>query len=106
DEMIVVQMTMTVLPEKRLEILQTLRSMIVPVEREAGCRSHSIFMDIRNENRFRILETWKNREALDRHIATNRFGALLEACEPLEIEIHTVSMTEGMEAVYTARGKR
>ena len=108
--MIVVKMTMTVLPEKRLEMLQTLLSMMEPVEREAGCLSHSVFNDIQNENRFCILETWKNREYLDRHIATDRFGALLGArvllYEPLDIEIHIATESEGIEAVYTARRKK
>lgn len=108
--MIVVRMTMIVLPEKRLEMLQTLRSMVGPVEREAGCLSHSVFNDIQDENRFCILETWKNREDLDRHIVTDRFGALLGAkvllCEPIDIGLHTVTESEGMEAVYAARGKK
>jgi quinol monooxygenase YgiN len=108
--MIVVRMTMTVLPEKRLEMLQTLLSMIGPAEREPGCLSHSVFCDIQNENRFCILETWKMREDLDRHISADRFGALLGArvllCEPPNIEIYTATGSEGMEAVYAARGKR
>ena len=108
--MIVVRMTMTVLPEKRLEMLQTLRSMIGPVEREAGCLSYSVFSDIRNENSFCILEMWKNREYLEQHMVSNLFGALLGAkvllCEPLEIEIHTVATSEGMEAVFKARGRK
>ena len=108
--MIVARMTMSVLPEKRLEMLQTLRSMIGLFEREPGCLSHCVFCDILDEKRFCILETWKNREDLDRHIATDRFSALLGAkilwCEPLDIEIHTVTDSEGMEAVYAARGKK
>ena len=108
--MIVVRMTMTVLPEKRLEMLQTLRSMVGPVEREPGCLRHCIFFDVLDENCFCILETWKSREALKRHLATHRFGALLGAkvllCEPLDIEIHTVTKSEGIEAVHNARGKK
>lgn len=101
---------MTVLPEKRLEMLQTLRSMVGPVEREPGCLRHCIFFDVLDENCFCILETWKSREALERHLATHRFGALLGAkvllCEPLDIEIHTVTKSEGIEAVHKARGKK
>jgi quinol monooxygenase YgiN len=110
DKMIVVRMTMSVLPEKRLEMLQTLRSMIGPVEREPGCLRHCVFCDVLDEDCFCILEIWKNREDLDRHLSTDRFGALLGAkvllCEPLDIEIHTVTETEGIEAVYAARGKK
>jgi len=110
DIMIVVRMTMTVLPEKRLEMLQTLRSMMGPVEREPGCLRHCVFYDILDENCFCVLETWKSREALERHLATDRFSALLGTkillCEPLDMEIHTVTESEGIEAVYAARGKK
>ena len=110
DEMIFVRMSMTVLPEKRLEMSQTLQSMSGPVEKETGCLEHSVFSDILNENRFCILETWKHREDLDRHIATDRFCALLGAkvllSEPLEIEIHTVTQSEGMAAVHKVRGRK
>jgi quinol monooxygenase YgiN len=55
------------------------------------------------------LEQWETREDLDQHITTHRFGALLGIkallSEPLEIQIHTVSQSEGMEAIHAARDK-
>ena len=108
--MIVVRITMNAFPDKQLEMKQTLLSMIGAVENEAGCLSHSVFCDIRDENCFCLMEAWKNREDLDRHFASHRFGALLGTkallCEPLEIQIHTVSKSEGMEIVHAARGKK
>ena len=108
--MIVVRMTMTVLPEKRLEMVQTLQSMIGSIKKETGCLSHSVLKHVQDEDCFCILETWGNRENLERHLATERFGVLLGAkvllCKPLEIEILTVTQSEGMEAVYAARGKK
>lgn len=100
---------MTVFPDKRLEMVQTLRSMIGQVKRENGCLSHSVFFDLRDENRFCILETWKMREDLDRHIATDRFAAFLGArvllCEPLDVQIYTATKAEGIEAVHAVRNK-
>jgi quinol monooxygenase YgiN len=108
--MIVIRITMNVIPGKQLEMMQTLISMIEPTAKEAGCISYSVFCDIEDKNRFCLLEEWKTRKDMDHHIASHRFGVLLGTKallrEPLEIRIHTVSHSEGMDAIHTARGKR
>lgn len=107
--MIVVRITMNPLPEKQLEVMQTLLSMIEPASKEAGCLSYHVFCDIEDQNRFCMLEEWETREDLNHHMATHRFGALLGIkallTEPLEIQIHTVSQSEGMEVIHAARNK-
>ena len=106
--MIIVRISMNVLPEKQLEVMQTLLSMIEPTEKEEGCLSYAVFCDIANKNRFSLLEEWETREDLDRHLKSHRFGVLLGTktllCEPPKIQIHTVSQSEGMETVHAARG--
>ena len=108
--MIVVRITMNVLPEKQLEVTQTLLSMIEPTGKEAGCLSYAVFCDIEDKNRFSLLEEWETREDLDDHIKSDRFSVLLGTksllCEPQQIEIHTVSHSEGMETVNAARMKK
>jgi len=105
--MIVFRITMNVIPGKQLEIMQTLISMAEPTAQEGGCISYRIFCDIEDKNRLCLLEEWKTREYLDQHMASHRFGVLLgtEALlrEPLEIQIFTVSRSEGMEAVQRVR---
>ncbi len=107
--MIAMKITMNVIPGKHLEMMQTLIALIEPTAKETGCISYSIFADIEDKNRFCLLEEWKTRKDLDHHIASHRFGillgtkALLRA--PLEIQIHTVSHSEGMDAIHVARGK-
>jgi quinol monooxygenase YgiN len=107
---IIVRITMNTLLEKRTEVLQTLLSMIEPTENERGCLSCHVFRDIEDENVFSLIDEWKTREDLDRHIRSERFSVLLGTksllCEPPQIEIHTVSRSEGMETVNAARGKR
>ena len=107
--MIVVRITMNVLPEKQLEVTQTLLSMIAPTGKETGCLSYAVFCDIEDKNRFSLLEEWETREDMDQHIRSDRFGVLLGTksllCEPPNIQIHTVSDSEGMAAVITARNK-
>ena len=106
--MIFVRITMNVLPEKQLEVTQTLHSLIEPTGKEAGCLSYAVFYDIEDKNRFSVLEEWESREDLDHHIRSHRFGVLLGTKallrEPPKIQIHTVSQMEGMQAIHAARG--
>jgi quinol monooxygenase YgiN len=107
--MIFVRITMNVLPEKQLEVTQTLLSMIEPTGKESGCLSYAVSCDIEDKNVFNLLEEWQSREDLDNHIRSERFKALLGTRsllgEALDFQVHTVSLSEGMEAVHAARGK-
>ncbi|MFC1859882.1 putative quinol monooxygenase [Thermodesulfobacteriota bacterium] len=108
--MIIVRISMNVLPEKQLEVMQTLLSMIESTEKEAGCLGYGVFCDIEDKSLFCLMEEWETREDLDHHIRSQRFGVLLGTktllCEPPKIQIHTVSQSEGMEVVHAARDKR
>ena len=108
--MIIVRITMEALMEKRIEIMQTLLSMIEPTAKEKGCLSYDIFCDLEDKHVFSLIEEWETREDLDRHIQSERFSVLLGTksllCEPSQIEIHTVSHSEGMEAIDAVRSKR
>lgn len=107
--MIIVRITMTVLPEKQLEMMQTLRSMIELTKNEKGCLNYAVLYDIKDKNRFNLIEEWESRKDLDKHIASHRFGVLLGTKallnKPLKIQIHTVSISEGIEAVSAVRSK-
>ena len=95
--------------EKQKEVMQTLLSMIEPTGKEKGCLSYHVFQDIENRNLFSLLGEWNTREELDCHIKSDRFGVLLGTksllCEPLKIQIVTVSDSEGIEAFNSARKK-
>jgi quinol monooxygenase YgiN len=106
---IIVRLTMNAIIEKRTEVMQTLLSMIEPTESERGCLSCRTFSDIEDKNGFDLIAEWKTREDLDHYISSDRFSVLLGTksllCEPLQIQIHTVSHSEGMETVNAARRK-
>jgi quinol monooxygenase YgiN len=107
--MIIVRITMNTLIEKRTEVMQTLLSMIEPTENKRGCLSCQVLRDVEDRNVFSLIQAWETREDLDDHINSDRFSVLLGTksllCEPQQIEIHTVSNTEGMAAVNAARMK-
>jgi quinol monooxygenase YgiN len=107
---IIVRITMNAFLDKRTEVMQTLLSMIEPTENVRGCLSCHVFRDIEDHNIFSLIEKWETREDLDDHIKSDRFSVLLGTrsllCEPQQIEIHTVSHSEGMETVNATRGKK
>ncbi|MCW9098430.1 MAG: antibiotic biosynthesis monooxygenase, partial [Ignavibacteriaceae bacterium] len=92
------------------EVMQTLLSMIEPTLQERGCLSYQVFQDIEDENVFSLIKEWETREDLDHHMRSNRFGVLFGTKillnEQQNIQIHTISHSEGMEAVHAIRGKR
>jgi quinol monooxygenase YgiN len=108
--MIIVRITMNALLEKRTEVMQTLLSMIEPTENEKGCLSFHAFRDIEDKNCFELIAEWKTRKDLDHYFRSNRFSVLLGTksllCEPPQIEINTISHSEGKEAFDAIRSKR
>jgi quinol monooxygenase YgiN len=107
--LIIVKITMNALIEKRTEVMQTILSMIEPTENEGGCLSSHGFTDIEDKNGFSLIAKWSTREDLDHYLRSDRFSVLLGTrsllCEPPQIEIHTVSLSEGIETVNAARRK-
>jgi quinol monooxygenase YgiN len=108
--MIIVRIIMNVLPEKQKEIMQTLLSMIEPPIKESGHLSNGIFCDIEDKNVFNLISEWETRTRLDHYMRSDRFSVLLGTksllCEPLKIQILTVSGAEGIEAVHSARKRK
>ena len=108
--MIIVRITMNALLEKQTEVMQTLLSMIEPTENGKGCLSCHVFRDIEDKKALTLIEEWETREDLDDHIKSDKFSVLLGTksllCEPPQIEIHTVSHSQGMATVNAVRSKR
>jgi len=107
---IIVRITMNALIEKQTEVMQTLLSMVELTENGKGCLRCHVSRGIEDKNVFTLIEEWETREDLDDHIKSDRFSVLLGTksllCEPPQIEIHTVSRSEGMETVNAVRSKR
>lgn len=108
--MIVFRIVMNVIPEKQKEVMQTLMSIIESPEKENGYISYGIFCDIEDKHVFNLISEWETRKGLNRHLRSDRFSVLLGTksllCEPLQIQIYTVSGSEGIEAVHSARKRK
>jgi quinol monooxygenase YgiN len=97
----------TVPPEKRKEVLQTLKAILGPIRREQGCISCNCYVDLEAENIVFFKEEWKTSEDLDTHLRSAHFGVLIGAMKLLnkepDIRFNTIASTAGAEAVKTAR---
>lgn len=106
----VVRITMNVPSENQKELVQTLLSMLGPIEKEEGCISCALLCDIEDNNLLILLEEWRARKDLDHHLRSEMFGVLLGAksllSEPHGIHIYTIHQSEGVEAVHAVRGKK
>ena len=97
----------TVSPEKRKEVLQTLKAILGPIRREQGCISCNCYEDIETENIMLLREEWKTSEDVNTHLRSVHFGVLIGAMKLLnkepEIRFNTIASTEGAEAIKSAR---
>ncbi|MEJ2658966.1 MAG: antibiotic biosynthesis monooxygenase [Desulfobacterales bacterium] len=109
--MVIVELMMRALPGKRIEILQTLMSRIDAIRQGKGCLSYNIYQSIEDENVFCLIKNWESREDLENHMRSDSFKVLLGLKfllenERQEIQVHTISDTEGKEIVSAIRGNR
>ena len=101
--MILVITRMKVLPEKCMELSQTIASLIVSIRTEKGCNRCDFCQSSEDENRLFLLEEWDTRENLMNHLKSGRFkvlrGAMNLLREPYEMMFHSVFHPEGMKEI-------
>jgi len=101
--MILVIIRMKALSEKRMELSQTIASLIVSIRTEKGCKRCDFCQSTEDENRLWLLEEWDTQENLKSHLKSGRFrvlrGAMNLLKEPYEMKYHTVFHPAGMEEI-------
>ena len=104
-DMIIVTLRMTVRPGRRHDFAESIRGMLEPTRVERGCISYCFYEDIENKNTFALVEEWKTRDDLERHVRTDNYRRLLALMdllsEPPQLQFNTVSQTTGMELLST-----
>jgi quinol monooxygenase YgiN len=102
--MILVIVRMDVLPEKRMELSQTLVLLAASIRTEKGCRRCDICQSMEDDARLFLLAEWDTRENLMTHLNSERFrvfrGAMNLLREPCELMVHTAfrpAEIKGME---------
>ena len=97
--MVLVIIKMKVLPEKHMEISQTIVSLLKFIRKEQGCKYCDFCQSFEDKNDLFLLEEWNTRENLKSHLKSKNFmvlqGAMNLLKEPYEIKFHTVFHPEG-----------
>jgi len=92
---------MIVRPERRQDLLETMRGMLEPARVERGCLSYRLYEDVEDRNTFVLIEEWATQKDLERHIRTDNQQQLLALMDTLseqsEVRFNTVSHTAGMD---------
>ena len=108
--MIIVTMRMTVRPDKRHDFMESIRGMLAPTRVERGCISYCLYEDIENKNTFTLVEEWKTRNDLEKHVLTKNYRRLLELLEllsePYELRFSTVLKQTDMELMLELAHKK
>ncbi len=101
--MILVIIRMRVLDEKRMELSQTIASLIGSIRTEKGCQRCDFFQSMEDENELCLLEEWDPQENLMIHLKSGRFkvlrGAMNLLQEPYEMIFHNVIHPAGMDKI-------
>jgi quinol monooxygenase YgiN len=107
--MIFVLYEMDVLAEKQKEFIQAVPTILEDASAQSGCLRQHLCRDIADENRFFIIQAWKDQPELNSHWRNDRFGTFLGTFHLLKhtptVQIHAVSFTAGMEAITAVREK-
>jgi len=105
--LILSSLRMSVLPEKRSALLETVKGLLEPARVEKGCLSYRFYEDVENRNAFVLLEEWETEEDLSFHISKESQWQILVLMDLLseqpEWRFHTVSHTAGMERIENIR---
>ena len=95
---------------KRMEVLQTIRTLIGPIRNEPGCLSCCYCVDMEEEHIIVFRQEWQTNEDLAAHLRSDHFSVLLGVMKLLsiepEIKFSTIASREGAEAISRARRAR
>ena len=75
---------MKVLPEKRMELSQTIASLSGSIGLEKGCNRWNFCQSIGDENRLSLIEEWDTQENLMTHMKSDHFRVLRGAMNLLQ----------------------
>src|ERR1044072_4927590 len=97
----------TVPPEHRKELCQTISSLVGPVRGEEGCLTYHFYEAGGDENTFILIGEWETRDAWNNHVNSNNHAVLLGSiallCVPSEVDFKLLSPVIGMEAAARER---
>ena len=105
--MIIVTLRIKVPGNRRKEFLDSARLIVGPTAVRPGCIGCDFYQDINDPNAVLYVERWKSRKSLEQHIKSDPYRIILSLMElsdeKPEIQLNTISKTEGLEAIEVLR---
>ena len=83
-----IQILSEIPPEKRQEFIQSFKVLPQFKECNDNCVFHMLFEDVGQLNRFMWVEHWRNENAMEEYLHSDRFKTILGAVETLGELIH------------------
>jgi quinol monooxygenase YgiN len=96
--MLLVLGTFRLAPETFVDARPAMARMIAASRAEAGCREYAYARDVCDAGLIRVTELWRDRAALDEHLATQHIAAWRSAWPPLGIGSRCLRVYEVGEA--------
>ena len=98
---------MTVRPENRCELFQTIKPLLDPIRSEKGCLAYGFYVDANDENSTVLIGEWETREDWTNHLRSRDFAILLGAItiltSPASIDFKLLSAVADKEQVDRLR---
>ena len=107
--MVRVTLSITAARGESLHLVEALRLLMVPHERERGCVGSQLVLssDSSDPARISYMEVWSSEERLRKHVRSDRFlqllGLMESASEPPRLEFRLNGGTRGLDYVEEAR---
>jgi quinol monooxygenase YgiN len=99
--------TVTVRPEKRMELCLTINSLMNLIRSERGCRAFKFYGEVGDQNSFSLVGEWETREAWDHHLTSDNFAVLIGSLRLLsnrsEVNFKVLAHAPAIEAITRAR---
>ncbi len=73
--------TILIKDEFRNELMEVFKTVVDATRREPGCISYKLNQDVKDSNKYIILEEWKDQQAIDSHNASDHFQTFAKAIQ-------------------------
>ena len=105
--MILSILKVVVLPRKRKDALEILKSLLEPTQVKPGCISCRAYQDLSNKNAFALVEEWESKADLDNHILSDEYKMILAlmdiSSETPEMKFNLIADSTGLEKIEAVR---
>src|SRR3954470_12115720 len=96
----------TVRPEKRKELYQTISSLLDPVKQEKGCLNYGFYEEADDGNTFVLIGEWESPDDWNNHLYSNSLAVLLGSisilCDISHLDFKLLSHITSVDAMRRA----